>query len=323
MEVGEYIAYLMSEPYKSSCVRSSEVLQVSHDAVNRFLSDNHFTGKDLFDKISPAIVMTGGILSVDDTVLDKPFSNPEHTELVRYFYSGRHYKQVKGISLIVLHYTDTRGSSLPINFRVYRHSEHRTKNEYFQTMCKEVFSWGLRPAFVTLDSWYSSLKNLKFLKNQEVGILIGLENNRLVSTTAHVYEKLQDLQIPEQGLYTHLKGFDFIKVFQTVDTEDHVRHYGIYLLDTEQLKAVDRAMFKALKKQHWQIEAMFRAIKQVVHAAHFFVRRTESIKTHLFSVLRAFQKLMLLAKDQIIPSLYKLQNQLFLTAQRNFIQQFA
>jgi hypothetical protein len=323
MEASEYIAYLMSEPYKSSCVRSSQVLQISHDEVNRFLCNSSFSGKDLFDKVCAAIELQGGVLSIDDVVIDKPFSDPECSELVGYFWSGRHHKQGKGINVIVLHYTDAKGLSVPVNFRVYRHSEHKTKNDYFQEMCREVWSWGLRPAFVTMDSWYSSVENLKFLRNQEVGILTGLENNRLVSTTPHVYEKLQDMEIPQEGLYTHLKGFDFIKVFRTVDTEDHVRHYGMYLPDTEQLKTVDRELFKALKKQHWQIEEMFRAIKQLVHAGHFFVRRTEAIKTHLFSVLRAFQKLMLIAKDDIIQSLYKLQNQLFLKAQREFILQFA
>ncbi|MBD0377514.1 MAG: transposase [Flavisolibacter sp.] len=164
---------------------------------------------------------------------------------------------------------------------------------------------GLKPAFVTMDSWYSSVDNLKFLRNQEVGIFTGLENNRIVSMLPHLYEKLQDIAIPEQGLFTHLKGFDFIKVFRTVDTEDHVRHYGLYLADTEQLKAADREVFKTVKKQHWQIEEMFRTIKQLVHAGHFFVRRTEAIKTHLFAVLRAFQKLMLMAKDEIIPNRYQ------------------
>jgi hypothetical protein len=108
-----------------------------------------------------------------------------------------------------------------------------------------------------------------------------------------------------------------------VDTEGHARHYGIYLPDAEQLKAADRDLFRNLKKQHWQIEEMFRAVKQLVHAGHFFVRRTAAIKTHLFSVLRAFQKLMLMAKDEIIQSLYKLKSQLFLKVQREFIQQFA
>ena len=323
MEAGEYIAYLLSEPYKSSCVRSSQVLQISHDEVNRFLCNSDCSGKDLFEKACEAICMRGGVLSIDDVVIDKPFSDPQHTELVGYFWSGRHHKQVKGINLIVLHYTDINGISVPVNFRVYRHSESKTKNEYFQEMCREVWSWGLRPAFVTMDSWYSSIENLKFLRNQEVGILTGLENNRIVSCAPHQYEKIQELEIPPEGLYTHLKGFDFVKVFRTVDTEDHVRHYGLYLADTEQLKTAERTLFKSLKKQHWQIEEMFRAIKQLAHAGHFFVRRTEAIKTHLFAVLSAFQRLMLMAKDEIIQSLYKLQSQLFLKVQREFIQQFA
>lgn len=173
MEAGEYIAYLLSEPYKSSCVRSSQILAISHDEVNRFLCNSDFSGKDLFDKISAAIELQGGVLSIDDVVIDKPFSDPAHTELVGYFWSGLHHKQVKGINLIVLHYTDTAGISVPVNFRVYRHREGKTKNDYFQQMCREVWRWGLRPAFVTMDSWYSSGDNLKFLRNQEVGILTG------------------------------------------------------------------------------------------------------------------------------------------------------
>jgi hypothetical protein len=234
MEAAGYIAFLMSEPYKSSCVRSSQVLQISHDEVNRFLSGNDFSGKDLFNKISPAIELAGETLSVDDTVLDKPYSDPDHTELAGYFYCGLHHKQVKGINLIVLHYTDVKGVNVPVYFRVFRHSEGKTKNDYFQEMCREVWSWGLQPAFVTMDAWYSSIENLRFLRNREVGIPAGLESNRIVSTTPHVYEKLEEIDIPRQGLYTHLKGFDFIKVFRTVDTEDHVRHYGLYLQNPEQ-----------------------------------------------------------------------------------------
>lgn len=268
MEASEYFAYLLSEPYKSSCVRSSQVLQISHDEVNRFLNDSNFSTKELFDKISEGIELQGGVFSIDDMVIDKPFSDPQHTELVGYFWSGRHHKQVKGINVIVLHYTDGKSLSVPVNFRVYRHLEGKTKNEYFQEMCREVFQWGLHAAFVTMDSWYSSVDNLKFLRNQEVGILTGLENNRIVSTAPHLYEKLRDIDIPPEGRYCHLKGFDFVKVFRTVDTEDHVRHYGLYLAGTEQLKTAGRELFKRLKKQHWQIEEMFRAIKQLAHAGH-------------------------------------------------------
>jgi hypothetical protein len=158
MEASEYIAYLLSEAGKSSCVRSGKVLQISHDEVNRFLAGGNFNGKDLFDKSKGALKLTGGVLSVDDTVIDKPYSNPDATELIGFFWSGLHHRSVKGINLIVLNYTDPNGVSLPVNWRLYRKRDNKTKNDYFQDMVNEVFSWGLQPAWVTADSWYSHRK---------------------------------------------------------------------------------------------------------------------------------------------------------------------
>ena len=173
MEASDYIAYLLSESGKSSCVRSSNVLQISHDEVNRFLAGGNYSGKELFARAKAALKLSGGVLSVDDTVIDKPYSNPEAAELVDFFWSGRHHKSVKGINLIMLTYTDLNGVSLPVNWRVYRKRDGKTKNDYFQEMVSEVFHWGLHPAWVTADSWYSSIDNLKFLRNKEIGFLVG------------------------------------------------------------------------------------------------------------------------------------------------------
>jgi len=323
MEASEYIAYLLSEAGKSSCVRSGKVLQISHDEVNRFLVNSDFMGKDLFERAKGALILTGGVLSVDDTVIDKPYSNPAAAELVGFFWSGLHHQSVKGINLLVLNYTDTAGMSLPVNWRVYRYSDHKTKNDYFREMVNEVLIWGLRPAWVTADSWYSSIVNLKFLRNKEVGFLVGLEKDRLISTVPHRYEPVGAATIPSEGLYTHLKGFDFVKVFRTVDTEDHERYYALHGNAQYPTMRVDRALFKALKQQHWRIEQAFRAIKQLVHAGHFFVRLTTAIQTHLYCVLRALQRLILWAKDEVIRSVYQLHDQLFLQAQRQFIRNFA
>jgi hypothetical protein len=76
---------------------------------------------------------------------------------------------VKGIGLITLLYTDLKGVSLPVNFRLYDKSVGKTKNDYFQEMVKEVLLWGLRPGIVTADSWYASTANFKFLRNQQLG----------------------------------------------------------------------------------------------------------------------------------------------------------
>jgi hypothetical protein len=323
MEASEYIAYLLCEGGRSSCVRGSKVLQISHDEINRFLAGSHFSGKDLFDKSKAALNLSGGVLSVDDTVIDKPYSNPDAAELVGFFWSGLHHKSVKGINLIMLNYTDVYGVSLPVNWRVYRQRDSKTKNDYFQDMVGEVFSWGLHPAWVTADAWYSSIENLKFLRNKEVGFLVGLEKNRIISTVPHQYEQVGEAAIGAEGLYTHLKGFDYVKVFRTVDTEDHERHYALYGSEQFPTASADATPFKQLKQQHWHIEQAFRAVKQLVHAGHFFVRRTTAIQTHLYCVLRALHRLVLWAKDKVIQSIYKLHDQLFLAAQRHFIQNFA
>lgn len=273
--MGSYIAYLLSEPRKISCVKASEVLAISHDEINQFLLSNQFSGKDLFAAVKQGICLRGGVLSVDDSVLDKPFTNPDTTELVSYFYSGRHHKTIKGINLITLFYTDATGLGFPVNFRIYRHQEHKRKHDYFQEMVKECGQWGLHPGWVSADSWYASIEKLKFLRNQEVGFLVGLEATRIISTTAGCYEQVGKIEhLPEEGLLTHLKGFDFVKVFRTVDTDDHVRHYALYMPDQQQCERTTRKQFQELKAQHWHVEECFRTIKQECHAQHFFVRST-------------------------------------------------
>lgn len=53
---------------------AAEVLDVYHDQVNRFLLQGRYTGKDLFEKTCPHLVLVGGTLTVDDSILDKPYS---------------------------------------------------------------------------------------------------------------------------------------------------------------------------------------------------------------------------------------------------------
>ena len=163
-----YMGFLMSEPKHANCTRLAEVSNISHDSVNRFLLREKYEPHDLFVESAKELHLTGGILSVDDTTLDKPYSH--HMALVGYFWSGKHHKVVKGISLITMYYTDRNGVHLPVNYRIYDHSENKTKNDYFQDMLEELLLWGLEPAMVTGDSWYSCVKNLKRIKNHSMGL---------------------------------------------------------------------------------------------------------------------------------------------------------
>ena len=72
-------------------------MEISHDSVNRFLLREDYTPRDLFQEVRADLNLKGGTVSVDDSVLDKPYSHL--MALVGYFWSGKHHRVVRGINL--------------------------------------------------------------------------------------------------------------------------------------------------------------------------------------------------------------------------------
>jgi len=58
--------------------------------LGRLLNRSSYTGKDLFDKAIVHLDSAGGTVSLDDSVIDKPYSNLESNDLVGRFWSGKH-----------------------------------------------------------------------------------------------------------------------------------------------------------------------------------------------------------------------------------------
>lgn len=273
----------------------------------------------MFNEIKPQINLIGGILSGDDTVIDKPYSDPNKTELIGYFWSGKHHRPVKGINLITLYYTDVEGKSVPVNYRIYDKQEGKSKNDYFQEMIKEVLGWGLTPLIVTGDTWYSSFDNLKFLKNQELGFLMGIAKNRTVSIKPGEYTQVQNLEIPETGLMVHLKKFGRVKVFQKTFKNAGERYYIMYLPDEDAIEEITRHDFNQLHSIHWGIECYHRAVKQVCGIEKFMVRTSEAIKTHIYCSIRAFTHLELMRAEDLIENWYEVQRNLYIQVAKEFI----
>ena len=298
----------------------AEILgNVSHDSVNRFLLRERYEPSDLFDIVKKNINLIGGILSVDDTVLEKIYSNPKYAELIDYFWSGKYHKSIKGLNLITLYYSDIQGNSVPINYRIYDKKEGKTKNDYFREMLAEVMAWGLRPIIVTGDSWYSGIENLKFIRNYKLGFLFGVEKNRTVSNEPGKYCQVRIVDIPNEGLITHLKGFGFVKLFRKDFKKEDSRHYILYLPDDEKLKQITRSEFITIHDIHWGIESFHRAVKQLCGICRFMVRDSHAIKTHVFCSLQAFVRLEIMRSENIISNWYELQRNLFTLVVREYI----
>lgn len=279
-------------------MRLSKILtDLSHDSINRFLLRERYSPRDLFDEVKGQLKLSGGTLSGDDTVLDKPYRNPQTTALVDYFWSGKHKRVVKGINLITLYHTDITGVSVPVNYRLNDKQDGKTKHDYFREMVAEVIEWGIKPAMITADSWYASVGTLTHLKNEPWGFL-AIEANRRVQVGTSPYQSVQSLEIPPEGLIVDLKQVGLVKVFRTTFKQES-RHYIMWFpaslglaetrVETEpetevnlrlRLATITAAQFQCGHDYHWGIEQFHRAVKQVCNMEQFQVRDTQAIHTH-------------------------------------------
>ena len=317
-----YIWYLLSEPSYTSCSRLASIMDgVSHDSVNRFLERESYTPQDLFNEVKAEITLEGGVLSVDDSVLDKPYSDPKKAKLIDYFWSGKHKRVVKGLNLITLYYTDVKGICVPVNYRLVDKAEDKTKNEYFREMLLEVMDWEVKPAFVTGDAWYASLENLKFLRKQQLNFLFGIDNNRLISIEKGTYQQVQSLtDWTPSGKVVYLKDYGNVKVFRQVYKEVY-RYYIMGLADLDELPLIGAADFEHVHAAHWNIERFHRALKQVCNVERFQVRNQQAITNHIFCAISAFVQLELLRAKQVIENWYQVKRDLFVEVIKRFIAQ--
>jgi len=314
-----YMGFLLSEPNSPSCRHLSEVMDVSHDSVNRFLQRETYSPQDLFNEVKTGLNLKGGVLSVDDSVLDKPYSY--QVAFVGHFWSGKHHRTVKGINLVTLYYCDVDGQHQPVNYRMVDKAEGKTKNEYFREMLAEVLAWGLEPAYITGDSWYSGVVNLKEVRHHPLGFLFALESNRLLSVEKGTWTPIQKLDIPEEGREVWLRGFGRVKVFRT-SLKDQVRHYAVHLPDSETLSSFGRDRFLWLHDLHWQIEQYHRAVKQVCHVEHFQVRTAAAIQNHVFAAICGYVQLQRLCFMDVLKNGYQLQRNLFNGVVAEFVRSF-
>ena len=291
----------------------------SHDSVNRFLLRERFEPKDLFDALPTTLRLRGGVLSADDTVIEKQYSCLERAELITFHWSGKHKRPIKGINLITLYYTDDEGQSYPVNYRIYDPTENKTKNDYLREMLAEVLAWGLKPDFITTDTWYSSQLNLRFFRDKKLGFMVGLAKNRQVRLPGQKYCRIDSLEIPQEGLVVELKKFGRVKVFTKTHKDGSLRYAAVYHFNEAHIPHISREEYRTLRGKHWGIECYHRALKQLCGLGRFMVRISAAIRTHIFSSISAFVRLEALRVKEEIAGWYEVQRSLHREVVRQFI----
>ena len=283
----DYINFLLATSKVFTCTEAERCSislnnSPSHDAFTRLLQRQPQNTEALWNEVKPLINPKSGCLIIDDSTLDKHHS--QKIELVTHHWSGNHHKVVPGINLITLLWTDG-DLAIPVDFRIYnRVSDGKTKNDHFSDMMSTASERGFEPDFVLFDSWYSTINNLKTLRNYNWNFLTRLKSNRLVNPDKSGNIPINSLQIPPGGMIVHLKAYGFIRIF--VKNEKNISQFwATDFLDMESNQRDE------LNKYAWKIENYHRTLKQFCGVDKCQARKDISQRAHIQFSLRVYLRL--------------------------------
>jgi len=284
----DYINFLVAAQQVFSAVEAARSHPESedrpaHDAYTRVLQRLPPDSEALWAEVSGCIDLLQGLLVMDDTTLDKPYAS--QMALVSRHWSGKHHEVVQGINLISLVWSDG-DACLPCDYRLYNKAQDGlSKNDHFRTMLEQAHARGFQPALVAFDSWYSSLDNLKLVRDFGWDWLTRLKSNRQVSLHPAEQQAVSALDIPVTGLTVHLRGYGLVKVFRTVDPHGNADYWAtsrLQMTEPQRQLLADRA---------WLVEVYHRALKQFtgIEAGQFRLERAQ--RNHIGLALRAYVRL--------------------------------
>ena len=189
-----YQSYLQVTSVRHSGVALSEVspVELSHDSVSYWLKQSSCKPALVWKQTQHLIRDRQGVLIYDDSVIDKQRS--EKIELVKSQYSGNAHGVIKGIGMVNAVWKAIDSDEyLPVDFRIYdKDSDGKTKNDHFREMLRLAISRGVPFETVVFDAWYSSLNNLKAVRDMGKIWVGGLKKNRRVNKDC----ELSKLDIP-------------------------------------------------------------------------------------------------------------------------------
>jgi putative transposase len=236
----------------------------------------------LWQEARRQVTLTDGVLVADDSTLDKPYAKA--IELVGRHWSGKHHAVVQGINLVSLLWTDG-DRHIPCDYRIYHNAKEATKNDHFRAMLQTARERGFQPRGVIFDGWYSSLDNLKLLREFGWTWLTRLKSNRLVNRDRQGKRPLCRTEIAATGSEVWLPGYGLVKVFKIVAPDGDIAYWA----------TSDLAMTDLTRQQYaeysWTIENYHRGLKQGTEIERCQTRSARAQRNHIGLAIRAFLRL--------------------------------
>jgi len=283
----------------------------SHDSMNRFLRLDSLTPKVLWENIKEAVIVSkNGYLLFDDMVLDKRHSRK--SRLVRKQWSGNEKRVIYGIGVVTCVYVNPEPNQFwIINYRIYDpQGDGQSKIAHMIEMLDNVlFNKKLPFRTVLMDSWYASMKVMKYIESLGKIYYCPIKSNRLVddSEGKEGYQRVDKLDWSEQeeqaGKEVHLNKMStghLVKLFRLVLSTQRTDY-----VITNDMTQDDSDVTKQTCGIRWKIEQFHRESKQVTGLEGCQCRIARALRNHIACSFLVWAHLKRLAQ-QLNTNVYQL-----------------
>jgi len=339
-----YSDYLIASFSYTTATDMSKLLDgaLSHDKISRFLGQGLFSQKDYWKCIKPMvrkIESPGGIIKIDDTIEEKPYSTENDIICWHWDHSKKPQAgHVKGINILNFLYQSTladgQSISVPVAFELIKKTEpffHKksgkvkkrsplTKNQILRQRLQILHHYNkVKFAYVLWDTWFSSAANFNFVHYELKKYVVGaLEKNRTVALSlgdkqAGKFHQVQALDLQEaQAITVWLRGVDFPMLLAKQVFKNKDGSTGELYTVTNNLKLDAPAIFTTYDKR-WGVEVLHKSLKQNVGLEKSPTKNEITQSNHVFAAMIAWMKLELLSiKEQT--NHFAIKNRLYIKA---------
>lgn len=336
-----YTDYLISSFGSTTQTGLSRLLngEISHDRIQRFLSQEPKSGKDLWLMVKPYvrhIQSDDGVMIVDDSIAEKPHT--DENDMIAWHYDHTKGYSVKGINFITALY-HVGEVSLPVNYHLIHktevyidhktHKERRrstvTKNDVYRELLRQIKQNQIPFRYVLNDVWFASADNMMFVKHElERDFVMPLKTNRKVALSLEDkkqgrYACVEALGIePDTVLTIYLEGVNFpLHLVKQVFTNGD-GSIGILYLVTSDLDLPHDGI-TTLYQKRWNVEPYHKSLKQNASLAKSPTKTITTQSNHFFASMCAYIKLEML-KVATKTNHFALKAKLYINALRSAFQ---
>ena len=291
-----YALGLILNKENKTCTKMANFFGINHERLYGILNK-----ANIFLPLFPSLMLsiasyfsrdTSGWLIIDDTTMSKPFI--KFLAGVYTIYNTALGRPDRGFNLVIIAWSNGK-VTIPLQFEWYFHKDiigkdYKTKTEVGIPLIK--YCLGKIPfRYVLFDAHYATINMLKFLYPMRIRFVAKIPRNRKVTTKKRKFDRLQALKqlklIRNERSKRIIADYHGMQLYFSVHKRKNKNNDYTYIYIVSNIDIYPKA-YCEIYSQRWDIEEMFRTMKQLLGFADCQSTDLEKQRSHIFFIFFSY-----------------------------------